>query len=204
MSDEQTANEQNVHDAASAPTDAEMAAARKALEQRQTPEEFIAKIKSFAPLVKSSVLFNKPNAQFLLDATTIAELSKHRKLKHVRLAEQHDGEAEDESGTFDIEVTEIQRPGRRRGDEYREQSPKVTHVPFDPNLGQTIATELAKGIQKKADKKYASKSLLLVYLNLSSQGGRLGKEVEAAIAAEKQRHANTFREICLLWNDKLY
>lgn len=121
MSESQTNQPlQSVQGDASAATDAEMAAARKALEQWQTPEDFVAKIKSFAPLVESSVLFNKPNAQFLLDATTIAELSKHRTLKSVRLVEQHDGEAKDEAGTFDIEVTEIQRAGRRRGDEYRE------------------------------------------------------------------------------------
>lgn len=44
---------------AAAPTDAEMTAARKALEQWQTPEAFVSKVESFAPLVKSSVLFNR-------------------------------------------------------------------------------------------------------------------------------------------------
>ncbi|MBR0895785.1 hypothetical protein JQ616_12550 [Bradyrhizobium tropiciagri] len=186
------------------PTDAEMADARKALEQWQTPDDFRAKLKDFMPLVKSSVLFNKPNAQFLLDAVTIAELFKYRPLKSVRLANQHDGEAKDENGMFDIEVTEIQRPGRRRGDEYREESPKVTHVPFDPNLGQTVAAELANGVQKKADKKYAAKPLLLVYLNLGDAVGELRTEVEAAINDTKKRHADAFREVCVIWNGKLY
>lgn len=186
------------------PTDAEIGAARKALEQSQTPEAFVAKVKSFAPLVKSSVLFNKPQLQFLLDAEAIAEFTRHRVLKSVNLADQHDGQATDESGTFDIEVTEVQRPGRKRGDEYREGRPKVTHVPFDPNLGQTIAAQLAKHIQNKADKRYGTKPLLLVYLNLNDAGGRLGDEVEKAINEQKKKHAGTFREICVLWNQKLY
>jgi hypothetical protein len=189
---------------ASEPTDAEMADARKVLQQWQSPEDFLSEIEGVMPLVESSVLFNKANAQFLLDAVVIAELSKLRLLKSIRLADQHDGEAKDESGTFDIEVTEIQRPGRRRGDEYRRDSPMVTHVEFDPNLGRTVAAELAKGVQKKADKNYATKPLLLVYLNLSNAGGRLGNEVETAINDLKKKHADAFREICVLWNGKLY
>jgi hypothetical protein len=187
----------------SAPTDEAMGAARKALEQWQTPEQFVSKVESFAPLVKSSVLFNKPNAQFLLDAIPIAEFSKHRPLKSIRLAEQHDSEAKDDTGTFDIEVTEIQEPGRRRGDEYRCGVPALTHSEFDPNLGKTIASQLAKGVQKKADRKYGSKPLLLIYLNIST-GGRLGNEVEAAIKEERRKHAIAFREICVLWAGKLY
>ncbi len=48
------------------PSDAEMIAARKALTQWQTPEQFQAKVASFTPLIKSSRLFNKNSAGFLL------------------------------------------------------------------------------------------------------------------------------------------
>jgi hypothetical protein len=150
------------------------------------------------------MLFNKANAQFLLDAIPIAEFAKHRRLQSVRLADQFDGQAADETGTFDIEVTEVQRPGRKRGDEYREDSPKVTHPPFDPNLGETVASELAKRIQDKASKRYATKPLLLVYLNFDGAGGALGNEVETAIGEQKTKHADTFREVCVLWNQNLY
>jgi hypothetical protein len=179
-----------------APSEAEMTAARKALEQWQSSQAFLSRVESFAPLVKSSVLFNKPNARFLLDAIPIAELSKHRALQSVRLAEQLDAQAKDKTGTFDIEVTEVLAPGRRRGDEYRCGSPRVTHTDFDPDLGDTIATQLAAGIKKKADKKYATKPLLLVYLNIGT-GGRLGNEVERQINELKA-------QICILWADKLY
>jgi hypothetical protein len=45
--------------------------------------------------------------------------------------------------------------------------------------------------------------LLLVYLNIST-GGRLGDEVERTINALKDRYADDFREICVLWASKLY
>jgi hypothetical protein len=187
----------------SAPSDAEMTAARKTLEQWQTPQAFVSKVENFAPLVKSSVLFNKPNARFLLDAIPVAEFSKHRTLQSVRLAEQHDAQVTDHTGMFDIEVTEVLEPGRKRGDEYRCGIPTLKHSEFDPNLGIVIATELANGIKKKAEKRYATKPLLLVYLNIST-GGRLGDEVETKINEVKAQYAATFREVCVLWAGKLY
>ncbi len=189
------------------PSDAEMNAARQALARWQTPKAFVSKVESFARLVRSSTLFNKPNAAFLLDAIPIAELAKYRAMQSVRLVEQkeglNDGQFKDGSKTIDIEVTEVLEPGRRRGDEYRGGGIKVTAHDFDPNLGKTIATELAKRIKKKADKRYSTKPLLLVYLNIGT-GGRLADEVERAIKALKMEYADVFFEICMLWGNKLY
>ncbi|MBR0882734.1 hypothetical protein ABIF65_007915 [Bradyrhizobium japonicum] len=139
----------------------------------------------------------------MLDAIPIAELSKHRPLESVRLSEQHDAEVKDQTGTFDVEVTEVLEPGRKRGDEYRSGAPQVTHSAFDPNLGETIATALADGIKKKAEKNYAAKPLLLVYLNIST-GGKFSDEVETKINELKAQYADKFREICVLWAGKLY
>jgi hypothetical protein len=190
------------------PSDAEMKAARNALAQWQTPKDFLAKVSSFAPLIKSSTLFNKNSAGFLLDAIPIAEFSKHRTIESLRLAEQreqsNDGQFRNLGKATNIEVTEVMEPGRRRGDEYRVSrttDEKVTD--FDPNLGKTIATELSKAIKRKAQKKYATKPLLLIYLNIST-GGRLGNEVETAIDKLKAEYADSFAEICVLWAGKLY
>lgn len=109
----------------------------------------------------------------------------------------------DQTGTFDVEVTEVLEPGRKRGDEYRSGAPQVTHSAFDPNLGETIATALADGIKKKAEKNYAAKPLLLVYLNIST-GGKFSDEVETKINELKAQYADKFREICVLWAGKLY
>jgi hypothetical protein len=190
------------------PSDAEMIAARKALTQWQTPEQFQAKVASFTPLIKSSTLFNKNSASFLLDAIPIAEFSKNRNIESLRLAEQveqsNDGQFRNSGKATNIEVTEVMEPGRKRGDEYRVGRTAEEKVrDFDPCLGKTIATALSTGIRKKAEKKYATRPLLLVYLNIST-GGRLGNEVEAEIKKLKAEYADTFTEICVLWANKLY
>ncbi|WP_315795710.1 hypothetical protein [Bradyrhizobium sp. SZCCHNRI3043] len=175
--------------------------AQDSLARWQTPEEFDSKVKAFESLVKSSTLFNKANAGFLLDAIPIAAFAKHRAVQSVRLVLQrerlNDGQLRSADETIDIEVTEVMEPGRRRGDEYRSGATlAIRH--FDPHLGNTIANELANGIRKKADKGYRTKPLLLVYLNIMI-GGRIGNEVEVAIERLRTEHANTFREICVLW-----
>jgi hypothetical protein len=190
------------------PSDAEMLAARKALTQWQTPEQFQARVASFTPLIKSSTLFNKNSASFLLDAIPIAEFSKNRSIESLRLADQveqsNDGQFRNSGKATSIEVTEVMEPGRRRGDEYRRCGAAEEKVrEFDPHLGKTIATALSAGIKKKAEKRYATKPLLLVYLNIST-GGRLGNEVEAEIKKLKAEYADTFAEICVLWADRLY
>jgi hypothetical protein len=164
-------------------------------------QQFVSKVRSFDRLVKSSILFNKTNVGFLLDALPIAEFAKHRAMESIRLVRQreglNDGQFCNADETIDVEVTEVMRPGRRRGDEYRCGATEI--IPeFDPRLGETIAIQLANGIRKKSDKRYSTKPLLLVYLNITS-GGRLGNEVEIAIKKLRPEHATAFREICVLW-----
>ncbi len=190
------------------PSEAEIIAARRALTQWQTPEQFQAKVASFASLIKSSTLFNKNSVGFLLDAIPIAEFSKNRNIESLRLAEQveqsNDGQFQNSGKATNIEVTEVMEPDRRRGDEYRICGTSEEKArDFDPSLGKTIATELSKGVKKKAEKNYATKPLLLVYLNIGT-GGRLGNEVEAEIKKLKAEYADTFTEVCVLWSNKLY
>jgi hypothetical protein len=98
------------------PSDAEMIVARKALTQWQPPEQFQAKVASFTPLIRSSTLFNKNSAGFLLEAFSIAKLSKIRSIASLRLAEQveqsNDGQFRNSGKAINIEVTEVIEPGR--------------------------------------------------------------------------------------------
>jgi hypothetical protein len=141
------------------PSDAEMNDALEALARWQTPGEFASKVKAFDSLVRSSTLFNKANAGFLLDAIPIAAFATHRAVQSVRLVQQrerlNDGQFRNTDETIDIEVTEVMDPGRRRGDEYRCGADQQSVRHFDPHLGETVAKELAKGIKKKADKGYS-------------------------------------------------
>lgn len=189
------------------PSDVEMSAAHETLLRWQTPQEFVSHVEGFEPLVKSSTLFNKTNAGFLRDAIPIAALAKHRDMQSVRMVRQreglNDGQFRNAEEMIDIEVTEVMEPGRRRGDEYRCETEQQYVRDFDPYLGETIANELARGIKKKADKGYPNKPLLLVYLNIGP-GGRIGNEVESAIARLRAEYADKFKEICVLWGSKWY
>lgn len=189
------------------PSDLELTAARESLCVWQTPHAFITKVRSFAPLVKSSTLFNKANAGFLLDALPVAEFVQLRPVDAVRLAAQqerlNDGQLRLGEVVIDIEVTEVLAPGRRRGDEYRCGARQSGSVDFDPNLGNTIAKALAAGVKRKVERNYPSKPLLLVYLNICS-GGKLGNEVDAAIRQLKTEYSKSFPEICVLWRGRLY
>src|SRR5258708_28984256 len=104
-------------------SDAELSAAHGALTCWQTPQEFVSRVEGFAPLVRSSTLFNRGNAGFLLDAIPIAEFTKRRTVQLVRMVKQtekrNDGQIQNAGETIDIEVTEILDPGRKRGHEYR-------------------------------------------------------------------------------------
>ena len=72
------------------PSDAEMNNALEALARWQTPGEFASKVKTFDSLVRSSTLFNKANAGFLLAAIPIAAFATHRAVQSVRLVQQRE------------------------------------------------------------------------------------------------------------------
>ena len=44
--------------------------------------------------------------------------------------------------------------------------------------------------------------IVLIYVNMSTYG-TLEKETEAAIKEIKEKYAGEFREICVLWQEKL-
>jgi len=139
---------------------------------------------------------------------SIAEFVRHYPVELVRLAEQreglNDGQLQISGRIIDVEVTEAMELGRRRGDEYRSHKAANLNLrEFDPNLDETLATQLAEAVSRKADKRYATKPLLLVYLNFRS-GGRLKGEVEVEIKRLKHQYAGLFESVFVLWADKLY
>lgn len=74
-----------------------------------------------------------------------------------------------------VQFTEAMMPGRRRGDQYKALAGRkevVTPDPFDNWYfrRQHIPDALAKSINKKAEKDYASDTALPVYLNIGTYG----------------------------------
>lgn len=73
--------------------------------------------------------------------------------------------------THKFEQTEVQKKGRRRGDEYRSLSPGSTWL--EPFIDTEAAIQqIQRGIEAKAQKLYSDQSdlQLLVYVNLSAHG----------------------------------
>jgi hypothetical protein len=184
-----------------------LAAGRADLERWQTPDEFIAKVNELADLVESEPLFNLTTVGFLRDAMVLGEFTKFRPTEKVRLAAEKDrwpdGQIGTEQNPINIEVTEVLEEGRKRGEEYRNES-----HPLDGNAEDwrrralAIPGQLEKAIKRKRQKGYGKKCKLVIYLNMSNYGV-LQKETEAAIAAVKAKYADDFSEICVLWQMKI-
>ena len=103
-----------------------------------------------------------------------------------------------------FELVEADKPGRRRGDEYKEAAqreaeglpPSVEH--FDPDAEEQAAPEaIREAIAKKAQKSYAPAPPLLVYVNFwLFHAPSLTPEQFAALVAPWREQ---FPEIWLLW-----
>jgi hypothetical protein len=185
-----------------------LTAGRAALERWQTPAEFRAKVEELAEPIKSEPLFNRTKVRFLMDAMALAEFVKLRPTQQVHLVEEKEQWPDGQMGTpqspLDIEITEVLEEGRKRGEEYRKDGLPQDGTAEDwYRRALAIPEQLEKAIERKVRKSYPEKCTLLVYLNMSTYG-ILRKETEAAIAAIKAKYANDFREICVLWQEKLF
>jgi hypothetical protein len=184
-----------------------VAARRNELTRWQIPKDFVAKVEELAGPIKSERLFNDSAAQFLLDAIPIAEFTKFRQIDFVHLSDKRDQWPDGQVGTpkqpVNVEVTEVLGEGRRRGDEYKNDGQAKSGNADDcRKCAEAIPALLEKGIERKIDKGYPKDCILLVYLNMSTYGV-LQKETVAAIANIKAKYAQHFREICILWQERL-
>ena len=112
------------------------------LSRWQTPADFIAKVDLVDELLKSPVLFNKSNINFVFDALTLAAFIALRPTAQVRLAgpreQWPDGFVGSPKAYDQIEITEVLEPGRHRGREYRWENINKHAEPDRPaGLAQT-------------------------------------------------------------------
>jgi hypothetical protein len=100
-----------------------------------------------------------------------------------------------------VEVTSA-HGGRKLGAEYK----KVTKPELVPSIAVPawkIARDLDAAIQAKVDRRYGSRSWLVVYLNMHDWFGVRQTEAESAIGLMKQKHAQSFEAIYVLWKHKV-
>jgi hypothetical protein len=187
-------------------SDDELKSARAELEGGCTPKEFFKKVGALAKRITTRELFNEPRFQFLLDAMTIAEFARQLDgARSVRLATEADafpdGFVETSEGTLNVEVTEVDKEKRRRGDEYKLGVASPESVDDWEERLKHIPAELERVLLKKVNKKYSPKPTLVVYLNLGF--GVPEEKILSILEDAKRKHAASFEGIYVLWEGKL-
>lgn len=110
-----------------------------------------------------------------------------------------------------FEATEAMRPGRRRGDEFREAAAKVARS--EPAVQHDVPDEwltpeqsfcfLKNSADKKATKNYAAECGLLIYLNAPSCASDPASIVSTFAKATATAGA-AFLSVDVLWNSRLF
>jgi hypothetical protein len=187
----------------------ELKQARADLEGWLSPKDFGNKVEMLDRRITSSEHFISTELKFLRDdAWVLAEFARLINADSVRLARETerfpDGHVKVSGNCLKIEITEADRKGRRRGDEYKPDAPRVTCDPI--NNAETVATALEQAIKNKVEKNYAPPPppTLVVNLNLGVHGNREQEtKLESLIAAVKKRYTSQFAGIYVLRNNKL-
>jgi hypothetical protein len=185
----------------------ELKSARANLEVWRAPIQFFDEVAVLAKRTTSEELFNAPRLKFLLDAMILGEFGRQLEgTRRVRLATEADrfpdGFVETLDGILSIEVTEVDRETRRRGDEYKAGNRLGETVDDWGEQANAIPSELERVILKKVNKHYSPAPTLVVYLNLNGHGARKD-EIESIIEDAKLKHGSSFQDIYVLWNGRL-
>ena len=143
--------------------------------RRFLPNELLAEHAAFRERVSASEFFNDPKHQRAREQWCAAHFSvgyeKYLAACAVHIADTDpqndtDFELEVENRQHHFQVTEVQEPGRRRGDEYKQSHTSKT-IQEDWSLGTESGPEwIRAAIQKKLDRYGSVRDLnLLVYVN---------------------------------------
>ncbi len=188
------------------PSDEDLRIAMSALSNWQTADDFVRAVEALGRQVPSEKLWGN-RYKGLREAMMLAELCKqHGKISAVRMGEDPPDafiRFADTAGE-EVEITEVQEPGRRRGDEYRRGASALsTFVPNDrvDARAEAIVLELQKAVEAKAGK-YGFKPNLLMYLNYPHDK-RAEPRILAAIADMRSKYVDQFRGIFVVTDRKL-
>jgi hypothetical protein len=186
----------------------ELAQAHRALARWQSPADFIALVEKWESQTPKDVFLGSSGG-FLREAWVLAEYVKRVEVDRVRLSPPDerwpDGYIETGRVAKSVEITEVMEPTRRRGDELKNPGPEMQMDPVENWVARAEAIPVALNdrIEAKAKKRYGSRAMLLVYLNISEYGIRQ-EETQLIIAEVKAQHTSTFESIVVLWKERLY
>ena len=171
------------------------------LEKFQSTSDFL-KIQQKISRVDSADLFNRGGYNPLLEAWILVRAAAALETKvcnvKIRLVPEReqfpDAEVLVNGRKYNFEITEVMKPGRKRGEEYRqEKEMKESGIVGEPELvgyrfeeGNRFGAKwISSGIKRKQDKRYGTRSNLVVYANFPFY------ELDAALIADE---ANSFRD----------
>jgi len=187
-------------------TKSEIADLKARLAEKHTAEVMANACESIR-LRNGPVAMIQSGVEFLRDAYVAAEFARARNAEKVRLMS---GPWPDFELTIDgrvelFEATEAYRPGRRRGDEYRNDdgSVLITLQRDWVALTQQAPAWIEAACRRKLDKRYGSCSRLVIYLDMNEFGDRQ-KEVEACFAPATHVAKDAFEAIWVLWKKRAY
>src|SRR4051794_10604615 len=147
---------------------------RSDLEVCCSPREFERKVQLLEQKIESSQRFRSTELKFLRDdAWILAQFAVLKNAEKVRLAKKTerfpDGFVKVNGQLLNVEVTEADKPGRKRGDEYKTAAAAITIESI--NDADDVARALENAIEKKVRKNYAPPApTLVVNLNLGVHG----------------------------------
>ena len=187
---------------------AQAKAAHANLTKWRLPADFAARVDELNRNVPSHELLRSPNFNFLTEALALAEFLKLHPVEEVRLADlnaQHpDAYVRIGGEVIELEITEALNIGRRRGEEYHEDAPKLVHVSQEEMIAyrKEIEPAITAAIEKKLNGGN-DRAFLLVYVELQIHF-ELTPDEEALVTTIKQRYRPKFREIHVVCKGRLY
>jgi hypothetical protein len=173
----------------------------------QTSAGFVRAVRAIGNRVPTEKLWGNRYKR-LREAMTLTELCKHDST--ITAARMMDDGPPDAFLRFadgadqEVEITEVQEPGRKRGDEYRRGGAALsTFLPTAKRVARAeeIIQQLEKSVESKSGK-YAFKPNLLIYLNYPHHEETQAL-IQAGIENLRSKHAGEFRQIYVVTDRKL-
>jgi hypothetical protein len=179
-------------------TAADLQKARAELSECMDPREFRRRVHHLDTVRK----FSDNKYKFLREAWVLAELSKHKSFVRIQLGEDPpDGYVQTENGNvLKIEITSVQTPERALGTEYSDKKNPEEYDPIEDV--EVFAKVLEDAIKKKVNEQNRA-CVLVVDQNIVNAIITPDKK-ENAIVSIKGKYAREFKDLWILWNDKVF
>lgn len=159
--------------------------------------------------VPTDAYFCQPGLAFARDGWIAGELARARGIDCVRVVPEAelwpDFELRENGAVERFEAVEADKPGRRRGDEFREDAPIVRIGRLENFLDDAdrVPSWLSTACANKVNKRYGGRSNLVVYLNFGDYGTRHDETIACFVPATSVAK-DSFENVWVLWKNRGY